>query len=130
MVGEVLFWGSRRLLSSKARRKLEVGPVFSKIRRFRRGRGGGGMVVVTVYSREGCGCCKKAKDVVDGFRGRFSLRVDGVDVDQSAELTECYGDQIPVIAVGGKVRFRGKVDPVLLERLLRAESVETKGSSA
>lgn len=83
------------------------------------------MVVVTVYSREGCGCCKKAKDVVDGFRGRFSLRVDVVDVDQSAELTERYGNEVPVVEVGGKVRFRGKVDPVLFERLLRAEAAAT-----
>jgi hypothetical protein len=29
---------------------------------------------------------------------------------------------VPVVAVNGKVRFRGKVNPVLLNRLLEAES--------
>ena len=104
--------------------------MIARLRGLLRGRRAGRTIVVTVYSRPGCGCCKSAKNVIEGFRKRYSLRVEEVDVDQSEDLKACYGDQIPVIAVGGKVRFRGKVDPVLLERLLRAESVETKGSSA
>ncbi len=80
------------------------------------------MVVVTVYSRQGCGCCVKAKEVINGFRQRYSLEVEEVDVDQSPELKDRYGNEVPVVEVGGKVRFRGKVDPVLFERLLRAEA--------
>jgi len=78
-------------------------------------------VVVTIYSRQGCGCCRKAKDVIEGFRGRYSLQLEEVDVDRSAELKERYGNEVPVVEVGGQVRFRGKVDRVMFERLLRAE---------
>lgn len=79
-------------------------------------------MVVTVYSRHGCGCCSKAIDVVEGFRKKYPLQVEEVDVDQSPELRERYGKEVPVVEVGGKIRFRGKVDPVLFERLLRAEA--------
>jgi predicted thioredoxin/glutaredoxin len=30
-----------------------------------------------------------------------------------------YGLHVPVIAIDGKVRFKGQVNPVLLERLLK-----------
>jgi hypothetical protein len=32
---------------------------------------------------------------------------------------------VPVVLINGKVRFRGQVNPVLLARLLRAESGKT-----
>jgi hypothetical protein len=35
---------------------------------------------------------------------------------------------VPVVAVNGKVRFRGVVNPALLERLLRAESRDRPGT--
>jgi hypothetical protein len=46
--------------------------------------------------------------------------LDVVDVDSDAELAARYGDQVPVVVVNGKVRFRGAVNPVLLARLFRA----------
>ncbi len=79
-------------------------------------------LVVTVFSRAGCGCCRKAKDVLDGFLAKYRLDVQEVDVDADPALRDRYGREVPVVAVDGKVRFRGKVDPVLLERLLRAEA--------
>ena len=39
-----------------------------------------------------------------------------------AELRALHGDWVPVVTVDGKVRFRGGVNPRLLERLLRAEA--------
>ncbi|WP_337175352.1 glutaredoxin family protein [Paludisphaera sp.] len=79
-------------------------------------------LAITVYSRQGCGCCVKAKDVLDGFRGRYRIEVEEVDVDQDPALRDRYGMEVPVVAVAGKVRCRGQVDPRLLERLLRAEA--------
>jgi glutaredoxin len=79
-------------------------------------------LAITVYSRQGCGCCVKAKDVLDGFRAKYRIEVDEVDVDADPALRDRYGMEVPVVAVAGKVRFRGKVDPRLLERLLRAEA--------
>ena len=37
-------------------------------------------------------------------------------------LVAKFDTEVPVVAVNGKVRFRGVVNPVLLERLLLAES--------
>jgi hypothetical protein len=52
-------------------------------------------------------------------RHRFQLEV--VDIDSDAALVSAYGEQVPVVTVNGRVRFRGRVNPSLLERLLRAE---------
>ena len=76
----------------------------------------------TVYTRAQCGCCHKAMDVLEGFRTRYGFRIETVDVDGDPELVAKYGTEVPVVAVGGKVRFRGKVNPALLDRLLAAEA--------
>lgn len=76
----------------------------------------------TVYTRKGCGCCRKAIDVLEGFRKRYGFRVETVDVDGDPELVAKYDTEVPVVAVDGKVRFRGQVNPALLERLLVAEA--------
>jgi glutaredoxin len=77
---------------------------------------------ILVYSREGCGCCVKAKEILDGLGAKYRVDVQEVDVDADPALRDRYGLEVPVVAVAGKVRFRGKVDPRLLERLLRAEA--------
>lgn len=43
-----------------------------------------------------------------------------MDIDSDGELVSRYGLQIPVVTVNGKVRFRGQVNLVLLQRLLDA----------
>jgi hypothetical protein len=47
--------------------------------------------------------------------------IEEIDVDTEAELAAKYGLEVPVVAVDGKVRFRGVVNRVLLDRLLDAE---------
>ncbi len=51
-------------------------------------------------------------------RWGFMLRV--VDVDTDPALIAEHGEWVPVVTVDGKVRFRGRVNEVLLTRLLRA----------
>ncbi|AMV38772.1 glutaredoxin family protein [Planctomyces sp. SH-PL62] len=84
-------------------------------------------LAITVYSRQGCGCCHKAIGLLEGFRGRYRLRIEEVDVDESPELKARYGMEVPVVAVDGRVRFRGVVNPAMLERLLRAEAPKAAG---
>jgi glutaredoxin len=81
-----------------------------------------GHLTFTVYTREGCCCCHKAIDLLNGYRRRHGFTVEEVDVDSDPELAARHGSSVPVVAVDGKVRFRGVVNPVLLERLLEAES--------
>lgn len=76
---------------------------------------------VTVYSREGCGCCRKALDLLKTYQGRHGFSIEEVDVDSDPALAARHGSTVPVVAVNGKARFKGVVNPVLLERLLTAE---------
>ena len=76
----------------------------------------------TVYSRAACGCCEKAMKVLEDGQRRFGFRIDTVDIDHDPELVAKYNTEVPVVTVNGKVRFRGVVNPALLERLLVAES--------
>jgi glutaredoxin len=83
----------------------------------------------TVYSRAGCCCCDKALTVLQEARRRYGFTIDEVDIDHDPELRAKFNTEVPVITVNGKLRFRGAVNPALLERLLVAESRKS-GSSA
>ncbi len=76
----------------------------------------------TVYTRRQCCCCHKALDLLKDHRRRHGFAIEEIDIDGDPELVEKYGLSVPVVAVGGKVRFRGVVNPILLDRLLAAES--------
>ena len=52
---------------------------------------------------------------------RHGFILEAVDVDTQLELAVRYGDLVPVVTANGKVRFRGAVNPILLDRLLHAE---------
>ena len=79
-------------------------------------------LTVTVYTRAQCCCCHKAIDLLNDYRRTHRFRVHEVDVDSDPGLVARYGTDVPVVAVDGKVRFKGVVNPVLFERLLVAES--------
>jgi glutaredoxin len=70
---------------------------------------------VTVYTRSGCHLCDEARQVLQ----RYGLTPQLIDIDADPALREEYTDCVPVVAIDGQVRFRGKVNEVLLRRLLR-----------
>lgn len=74
---------------------------------------------VVMYTREGCHLCEEAWAVLQAERAWFGFRLSRVDVDTDASLAESYGLEVPVVTVDGEVRFRGRVNAVLLRRLLR-----------
>ncbi len=76
----------------------------------------------TVYTRAECCCCHKALDVLKEYQARSGFAIEVVDIDSDPDLVEKYDTEVPVVAVNGKVRFRGVVNPALLDRLLLAES--------
>jgi glutaredoxin len=76
----------------------------------------------TVYTRAQCCCCHKALDILRDQQRRYGFAIEEVDIDADPTLVAQYDTQVPVVAVNGKVRFRGVVNPALLERLLRVES--------
>jgi glutaredoxin len=77
---------------------------------------------VILYSRQGCHLCDTAHECLAREQKEYQFALIVTDVDTEAKLVELYGDQVPVVTVNGKVRFRGAVNPVLLKRLLLAEA--------
>jgi len=82
----------------------------------------------TVYTRAQCCCCHKALDLLKDYQRRHGYRLAEVDIDADPALVAKYNTEVPVVEVNGKVRFRGVVNPTLLERLLAAESQEAAAS--
>jgi glutaredoxin len=76
----------------------------------------------TVYTRGQCCCCHKAIDLLKDFQLRYGFAIDEIDVDRDPALAAEHGHTVPVVALNDKIRFKGIVNPVLLERLLTAES--------
>ncbi len=71
---------------------------------------------VLLYTRSGCHLCDEARRVLEDH----GLDVESVDIDADAELRAQFDQCVPVVAVDGRIRFRGRVDPVLLRRILRS----------
>lgn len=72
------------------------------------------MQSITLYSREGCHLCDIAADVLS----RYLLTFDVVDIDADTTLRERYNECVPVVVIDGRERFRGRIDELLLRRLL------------
>ena len=83
-----------------------------------------------VYTRAQCCCCHKALDLLRDYQSRWGFAIEEVDIDGDPELVAKYNTEVPVVVVGGKVRFRGVVNPALLERLLTAESRDRSGTGS
>lgn len=69
---------------------------------------------VTVYTRAGCHLCDEAIDLLR----RHGLSPVLVDIDSNPDLRERFTTCVPVVEVDGRLRFRGRVNEMLLRRLL------------
>lgn len=77
---------------------------------------------VVLYTRTGCHLCTVASDILLEHQRRYRFQLSTVDVDTDQALRARHGECVPVVEVNGKVRFRGRVNPVLLRRLLSREA--------
>jgi glutaredoxin len=75
---------------------------------------------VILYTRQGCHLCDDAAALLS----RYGLSFESVDVDQDPALRERYNECVPVVVIDGKERFRGRIDELLLRRLLRGGGTE------
>lgn len=71
---------------------------------------------VVVFSRDGCHLCDDAIALLVRY-GLAPCMID-IDVDCPPEVRSHYTDCVPVVVIDGVERFRGRVDEVLLRRLL------------
>ena len=69
---------------------------------------------VVLYSRQGCHLCDVAADVLS----RHHLAFEIIDIDADPQLRERFNECVPVVVIDGKERFRGRVDELLLRRIL------------
>jgi len=76
---------------------------------------------IRMYTRAGCHLCDEAWGMLVEFRRQYGFELDTADVDTDSDLTARYGDWVPVVAVNGKDRFRGRINRALFVRLLAAE---------
>ncbi len=67
-----------------------------------------------LYTRKGCHLCDDAYDLLV----RHGLTPESIDIDADPELVEKYNECVPVVVIDGRERFRGRVNEVLLRRLL------------
>ena len=69
---------------------------------------------VVLYTRTGCHLCDEAQLVLE----RHGLVPTFVDIDADATLRQRFDTCVPVVEIDGQIRFRGRVEPVLLRRIL------------
>ena len=67
-----------------------------------------------LYTRNGCHLCDEARSTLEAH----GLQPESVDIDRDEELQAEFDTCVPVVKINGKVRFRGRVDRILLKRLL------------
>ncbi len=70
---------------------------------------------LVLYTRQGCHLCEDAQRLLLSYGATPEL----IDIDADPALKEQFNDCVPVVEIDGKIRFRGKVEPLLLRRLLR-----------
>ena len=70
---------------------------------------------VLLFTRAGCHLCEQAAELLR----QHGLTPTPIDIDADPHLRERYDTCVPVVVIDGKERFRGKVNAVLLQRLIR-----------
>jgi glutaredoxin len=72
---------------------------------------------VILYTRAGCHLCDDALIILN----RFGQEPQLIDIDTDPSLRERYTNCVPVVEIDGKERFRGRINEVLLARLLASK---------
>jgi glutaredoxin len=78
--------------------------------------------VVVMYTRSGCSLCDTAWKLLEDLARRYPLSLKTVDIAVDEELTRRFGERIPVIEVNGEERMWGRINAMMLERLLKAQT--------
>jgi glutaredoxin len=73
---------------------------------------------VTLYTRVHCHLCDVVKDLLDQVSVERPLELTVIDVDSEPELVRLYGEEVPVVLIGGRKAFKLRVDPAALRAAL------------
>lgn len=69
---------------------------------------------VLLYTRRDCGLCDEALETLRDY----GLTPIAVDIDEHPDLKGQFDQCVPVVEIDGRIRFRGRVEPLLLRRIL------------
>lgn len=74
---------------------------------------------VIVYSKEGCHLCDEAVELLWDFKySQYLPLVKIVDISGNPDLEARFGQTIPVVEFDGRIRFKGRINEILLRRLI------------
>lgn len=73
---------------------------------------------VTLYTRPGCHLCEEAKAAMVPLLVEFGATLREVNVEEDAVLRERYGNDVPVIFLGGRKAAKHRVDVKQFRRQL------------
>ena len=59
------------------------------------------MTVVTVYSRKNCHLCDVAMQSLESVKVELDFEIEKIYIDGDTELTNKYGEEVPVIHIDG-----------------------------
>ena len=71
---------------------------------------------VVLYTRNGCHLCNDAEQLLL----QHGLTPTLVDIDADPKLKSRFDVSVPVVEIDGRIRFRGRVEPLLLRRILQS----------
>jgi hypothetical protein len=74
---------------------------------------------LVLYTRAACHLCEEAQAVLDRY-SVYLPQIVTVDIDSDPELVARFSTCVPVVEFDGKVRFRGRINELLLRRLIAA----------
>jgi len=71
-----------------------------------------------MFTRQGCHLCDEAWALLERYQKKHGFILEKTDVDTDPALVAKHGNCVPVVVINGEVRFRGKVNEVLLTRIV------------
>lgn len=78
---------------------------------------------LTLYTRRDCCLCDEMKTVIRAAAADCEISLDEIDVDSSAELRQCYGNEVPVLFIDGRKAFKYRATAKALRRRLKFRSL-------
>jgi glutaredoxin len=68
------------------------------------------VTVVTVYSRKNCHLCDVALENLESVKAELDFEIEKIFIDGDNELTNKYGEEVPVIHIDGVHHDMFRVD--------------------
>jgi len=91
---------------------------------FSKRRAPGPKIPLVLYTRADCPLCEEMKAELAAAQLPRDWELIEVDVDGDPALVERFGESVPVLEIGGRVAFKGRLDPQLLARRFERRAAE------